>query len=105
MLADQTHLKIGRPFVANRMCKIEEITKSLNITRRYVPTDMNHADYGTKASTMEKLYEIGWWERPDWLCDESNWPKQDEYFEEESKQVHDEIKVNFELILLSKDVK
>ena len=81
------------------------IDASKNITWRYVPTDMNHADYGTRASTVEKLYEIGWWEGPDWLCDESNWPKQDEYFEEVRKEVHDEIKVNSELILLSKDVK
>ena len=67
---------------------------------------MNHADYGTRASTVEKLHEIGWWEGPDWLFDESNCPKQDEYFEEvQSKDVHDEIKVNSELILLSKDVK
>ena len=35
----------------------------------------------------------------------SNWPNQDEYFEEVSKEVHDAIKVNSELILLSKDVK
>ena len=87
------------------MHKIEEINGSLNITWRYVPTDMNHADYGIRASTLEKLHEIRWWEGPAWLCDESNWPKQDAYFEEVSKEVHDEIKVNSELILLSKDVK
>ena len=41
---------------------------------------------------MEKLHEIGWWEGPDWLFDESNWQKQDEYFEEVSKEVHNEIR-------------
>ena len=93
--------KNWKTFVANRVRKIEEITRSWNITWMYVPTDMNHADYGTRASTMEKLHEIGWWEGPEWLFDESNWPKQVQYFEEVSKEVHDEIKVNSELILLS----
>ena len=72
--------KNWKTFVANRVHKIEEITRSLNITWRHVPTDINHADHGTRASTVEKLYDIGWWEGPDRLCDELNWPKQDEYF-------------------------
>ena len=97
--------KNWKTFVANRVHKIEEITRSWNITWRYVPTDMNDGDYGTGAATAEKLHEIGWWEGPDWLFDKSNWPKQDEYFEEVRTEVHDEIKVNSDLILLSKDVK
>ena len=64
--------KNWKTFVANRVRKIEEITRSWNITWRYVRTDMNHADYGTRTSTVEKLHEIGWWEGPDWLFDESN---------------------------------
>ena len=32
-------------FVANRVHKTEEISRSLDVTWRYVPTDISHADY------------------------------------------------------------
>ena len=60
-------------FVANRVRKIAEATSEIGITWKYVPTDMNLADLGSRGAQMERG---NWLTSPNWLLDETQWPQQ-----------------------------
>ena len=63
-------------FVANRVRKIAEATSEIGITWKYVPTDMNLADLGSKGATIVKMERGNWLTGPNWLLDETQWPQQ-----------------------------
>jgi len=44
--------KNWKTFVANRTKKISEITQELNLEWRYVPTALNHSDFGSRGHNM-----------------------------------------------------
>ena len=47
-------------FVANRVRKIAEATSEIEITWKYVPTDMNLADLGSRGATIAKMERGNW---------------------------------------------
>ena len=63
-------------FVANRVRKIAEATSEIGITWKYVPTDMNLADLGSRGATIAKMERENWLTGPNWLLDEMQWPQQ-----------------------------
>ena len=65
-------------FVANRTRKIAEITKELDIKWRYCPTKTNIADLGSRGANLDKMTKGEWFEGPNWLLSEKEWPKQPE---------------------------
>ena len=60
-----------KPFVAHRIGEIHD--KSNPDQWRYVPTDLNRADLGTRGMTARELTESSkWWNGPDFLqCPEA----------------------------------
>ena len=64
-----------KPFVAHRVGEIHE--KSNPNQWRYVPTDMNPADLGTRGMTAQELTDsTKWWNGPEFLCNpEAEWPE------------------------------
>ena len=64
-----------KPFVAHGVGEIHE--KSNSKQWRYVPTDMNPADLGTRGMTAQELTDsTKWWNGPDFLCSpEAEWPE------------------------------
>ena len=67
--------KSWKTFVSNRVKKIHEITESLKLDWRYVPTKMNHADFGSRGSSQTQLQKEEWWVGPNWIQDKEKWPK------------------------------
>ena len=67
--------KNWKTFVSNRVKKIHEITESLKLDWRYVPTKMNHADFGSRGSSQTQLQKEEWWVGPNWIQDKEKWPK------------------------------
>ena len=64
-----------KPFIAHRVAEIHE---KFNPNQwRYVPTDMNPADLGTRGVTAQELTDsTKWWNGPDFLCSpEAEWPE------------------------------
>lgn len=61
-------------FVRNRVKTIQEHTSNVSI--RYVPTDDNPADIGTRGATISELQtQSQWWYGPPFLSgDETKWP-------------------------------
>ena len=68
--------KAWKVFVANRVRKIAEATSEIGITWKYVPTDMNLADLGSRGATIAKMERGNWLTGPKWLLDEKQWPQQ-----------------------------
>ena len=68
--------KAWKVFVANRVRKIAEATSEIGITWKYVPTDMNLADLGSRGATIAKMERGNWLTGPNWLLDETQWPQQ-----------------------------
>ena len=68
--------KAWKVFVANRVRKIAEATSEIGITWKYVPTDMNLADLGSRGATIAKMERGNWLTGPNWLLDEKQWPQQ-----------------------------
>jgi len=64
-----------KPFVAHRVGEIHE--KSNPNQWRYVPTDMNPADLGTRGMTAQELTDSSkWWNGPNFLCSpKAEWPE------------------------------
>ncbi|XP_068742452.1 uncharacterized protein [Montipora capricornis] len=77
-----------KTFVSNRVRKIAEITQETGIEWRYCPTDRNLADLGSRGASLEKMQRGQWFEGPEWLLKEEEWPKQPEL--EKTKSVSDE---------------
>lgn len=76
------------PFVAFRVSEIHELT---NVQQwRWVPTEDNVADEGTKYSDPPELQSNArWYTGPAFLClDESNWPVQPTVTNEELVMIH-----------------
>lgn len=71
--AEPNRLKI---FVANRVTKILEITKSSAITWYHVPTKLNPADLISRGVKPNQLKDKDlWWHGPEFLrYDQSSWP-------------------------------
>ena len=64
-------------FVRNRAAAIRES----NLTKwHYVPTEENPSDKGTRGVAPEKLGKL-WFQGPDWLQNEDEWPSQPEIAE------------------------
>ena len=67
-----------KTFVSNRVRKIAEITEETGIVWRYCPTDRNLADLGSRGASVEKMQRGQWFEGPEWLPKEEEWPEQPE---------------------------
>ena len=67
-----------KTFVSNRVRKIVEITQETGIEWRYCPTDRNLADLGSRGASIEKMQRGQWFEGPEWLPKEEEWPEQPE---------------------------
>ena len=70
--------KSWKVFVANRTRKIAEITEKLDINWRYCPTKSNIADLGSRGANLEKMAKGEWFEGPNWVLSEKEWPEQPE---------------------------
>ena len=77
-----------KTFVSNRVRKIAEITQETGIDWRYCPTDRNLADLGSRGASIEKMQRGQWFEGPEWLLKEEEWPEQPEL--EKTKSVSEE---------------
>ncbi|XP_067649100.1 uncharacterized protein [Haliotis asinina] len=81
----KNHSRSFKPFVANRVGYIQEMTKPCQWM--HVPTKLNAADILTKGSKPETLGTTAWHHGPEFLAhDESQWPEQKNDFEK-SKRV------------------
>ena len=63
-------------FVSNRVRKIAGITQETGIQWRYCPTNKNLADLGSRGASLEKMQKGQWFEGPEWLLHEEEWPEQ-----------------------------
>jgi hypothetical protein len=62
-------------FVENRVRKIRRVA---GVQIRYVPTESNPADLGTRGATASELqHHQQWWTGPAWLTHEQSWPSSD----------------------------
>eukprot|EP00795_Rhopilema_esculentum_P006372 gene6372-biopygen7981 len=68
--------KQWKAFVANRVRKITEIGNEIGIEWKYRPSSENLADLGSRGANIEKMVEKKWFEGPDWLLNEEEWPEQ-----------------------------
>ena len=68
--------KAWKVFVANRVREITVATSEIGITWKYVPTDMNLADLGSRGATIAKMERGNWLTGPNLLLDEMQWPQQ-----------------------------
>ena len=82
--------KPWKVFVSNRTRKIAEITKETGVNWKYCPTDKNLADLGSRGATINKMEKGEWFNGPEWLLNEKNWPQQPKF--ERTKGVIDEHK-------------
>ncbi|XP_048256637.1 uncharacterized protein LOC125382165 [Haliotis rufescens] len=72
----KSHSRSFKPFVANRVGFIQEVTKPSQWM--HVPTKLNTADILTKGCKPETLGTKAWLQGPEFLkLDVSQWPKQD----------------------------
>ena len=77
-----------KTFVSNRVRKIAGITQETGIQWRYCPTNKNLADLGSRGASLEKMQKGQWFEGPEWLLHEEEWPEQPEL--EKTKSVSEE---------------
>ena len=63
-------------FVANRVRKIASITAEFGIHWKYCPTKENIADLGSRGASVNRMQTGGWFQGPEWLLDEVQWPEQ-----------------------------
>ena len=81
----------------NRVKVIKDLGK---FTWRYVPTDQNPSDLGTRIISIVKLNEF-WFKGPNWFSNEMKWPKQPEIVE--TTDVTEEIIATEEKMLLEQN--
>ena len=69
------HSRVFKPFVANRIGEIQSVTNPDQW--RYVPTELNPADYLTRGlKVLQLIDKNSWWEGPNYLRDsEERWPR------------------------------
>jgi len=77
-----------KTLVSNRGREIAEITQGTGIEWRSCPTDMNLADLGSRGPSLEKMQRGQWFEGPEWLLKEEEWPEQPQL--EKTKSVSEE---------------
>ena len=65
-------------FVANRVKKIAELTEEIGIRWKYVPSEKNVADVGSRGATLNQMENKEWYTGPEWLLNEQDWPPQPE---------------------------
>ena len=51
-------------FVADRVKKVTETTVPIDITRKYLPSDLNQADLGHRGATTAKMERGNWFTGP-----------------------------------------
>ena len=68
--------KAWKVFVANRVKKIAEITEEVGIQWKYVPSENNVADAGSRGISLNQMKNKDWYDGPDWLLNEHDWPSQ-----------------------------
>ena len=94
--------KPRKTFVANRVRQISEATEKNSITWKHCTTDMNIADLGNRGASIEKTWLLGrWFEGPEWLFDEENWPRQPEF--KSCTKVNEEARPFKEVVAYSKE--
>lgn len=91
--------RVWKTFVSNQVRKIAEITQETGIQWRYCPTDRNLADLRSHGTSLEKVQRGQWFEGPEWLLNEEEWPKQLEL--EKTKSVSEEHRPDREEMLYS----
>ena len=65
-------------FVANRVRKIAETTKEIEVKWKYCPTERNLADLGSRGASINRMQKKGWFTGPHWILNEEEWPQQPE---------------------------
>ena len=95
--------KNWKAFVPNRVRKIYDITQELNLEWRYVPTKLNHSDLGSRGASYDQLERSRWWEGPDWLKDETQWPSAEQETDESADEIKAELKAKTESLFCVKD--
>ena len=88
--------KTWKAFVSNRVRKIAQITQEAEIKWRYCPTDKTLADLGSRGASLEKMQKGKWFEGPEWLINEEEWPDQPvlertQSVSEEHKPIREEV--------------
>lgn len=68
--------KSWKVFVSNRVRKIAQITKETGIVWRHCSTNKNLADLRSRGASLKKMQKGKWFEGPDWLMNEDEWPVQ-----------------------------
>ena len=71
--------KSWKVFVTNRVRKIAEITQETGNEWRYCPTDRDLTDLGSRGASIEKMQRGQWFEGPEWLLKEEEWPEQPKF--------------------------
>ena len=95
--------KSWKVFVANRARKIAEITDKLDIKWRYFPSNSNIADIESRGANIEKMVKGEWFEGPEWLLSEKDWPNQPEL--KSSSAVNSEFRPMKETVFHANEVK
>ena len=95
--------KNQKTFVSNRVHKILDISGSINLNWRHVPTEINSADHESLGASIQKLEKIQWWKGADQLIGRSNWPQETEKFNEAqgTALAEEELKQSSELVLMA----
>ena len=91
-----SHGKSWKVFVANRVKKIAEITEEIGIQWKYVPSEKNVADAGSRGATLNQMENKDWFDGPEWLLNEHDWPSQPTL--QRSSSVTDEAKPIKEIV-------
>jgi hypothetical protein len=73
--------------------KIAEITEEIGIQWKYVPSEKNVADAGSRGATLNQM---DWFDGPEWLLNEHDWPSQPAL--QRSSSVTDEAKPIKEIV-------
>ncbi len=68
--------KSWKVFVANRVKKIAQITEEIGIRWKYVPSEKNVAEAGSRGATLDQMERKNWYDGPQWLLNEHDWPSQ-----------------------------
>ena len=68
--------KSWKVFVANRVRKLAQITENIGIQWKYCPTERNLADLGSRGASLNRMEKGEWYEGPQWLLTNQDWPEQ-----------------------------
>ena len=68
-------------FVHNRVAEIRNLTCPLQW--RHVPGKMNPADVASRGLYPSSFAQQRWWEGPEWLLDDNNWPEKNYVIDDE----------------------